>query len=1292
MLADDSNTLRGVSGVGDGRRCCRPVAVGMPVRTGSSLIDVLGPAQCFSSQRSTSTSASYSRDNDDGFDGDDGDERLVLTISRPMSGSGELGCGEARYVAAQCYTAAAHLGEAATAPQQQQSSSILGDQREHLEATDPLLSSPFLANDATADGDEEDDDEQQSPVFDTAFMGSGDIVVSNTPRDDPNPIVKNEAGVFQWSTTKRIRITRMIQYLLSHAEPWSTGKSLLRIINAMRYAGLTSTFPSQDRACNKMKESPIVTQFDPPLCYFFWCAYAKDSGPYLVAAGFESIATDWFLSNAIMGDIVVFPSMSVYNPVAKTFRNYPKGHIAMKFVNSSYGASSGGGDGDGETTTTVGGSGWLKRPDWVSDFLHSKNVYEHVYDSVQSYEVPKLYRLRDDAQVPPSLDEEIIPVLGVERLVGNPLVWGQRWASLDAFETPLGEIMETVGDSWRCPSIISNVPNNNSSSKISLSNIIPQELTRMEALPLEIAKVAAKCFEMLPSGSSRRFGVRCCYDNKGLYVVQYPSQVTYLPADSAASAVVRATNAEAVLCLEHGIYSAPCAVYRSRRPAPPATNTPFSSPMKWTPALRMSAVYGDPHCTSYDSVDFECAFEGELVWTQCGNWSVHLVGKRPVEDPVNATPGIERKRKESTVINRVAVRYFTDTAIVMLHSPKTSSATSSAGGSEVFSEMSFARVFLNGMPVAQPYGAASDVMDVAVSNVTVTITDVAGNVVRVRVFSGSLGLTSSTSAECAADPGLTGLAVTSSKMRMERLAALRARQQQPDVDNTSNNASRTHMANFTTSLSQSAADLLSASGSSSPASSFSSSLDSTVTHSSKRTASSSSSGSFSFAAKRETTMALSSPSESVSQSRVFNDSNIRERKAATATAKATAMITATASLSSSPTAFITRTEASQRRALNSTSSIHESEQSNNERSISPFDIILVARGNPSVTVSERAASVNHLAVYMDIILSYLVESIEETLFPPPLFLHANYSFFPKFMNASHLVLYNESGSNSTTNSTRNATKNCSTPTAGAMSGGQTTTSFSTGGCESGRADGRFECPQACRDSITCCYDAMMSSSVDESVEAYAQWTEWLLQVRLPYLKKVARGSSSNDSSSFQLPDFDGSQVAEGPVFVRSRAAFSITLDSIRRGTNFSYVVQDNTSALTDLGCSVCGNPKVAACKVTHDRRANTSVLFLRLVDVHPMTIHCIARNAMNQTSVATTTIFAPLSVDVFSTPAPTRAPSGVVVGPPGGGGGGAVGGTYPPLWTPSPAAAAGKSTGILSLVFIVVVCLAGVLA
>lgn len=528
------------------------------------------------------------------------------------------------------------------------------------------------------------------PVINDATRGKGDIVWSIDPQNSPSPL-PNPASDLASSASRTRRINAMITHLLSRARTFSLGQSLEAIIDALDVGELRSSYPSVERPCQPNEVPTIGTR-----CFFKWTQYAKDAANYLLAAGFKAVATDWYLSNALVGDIVIFPALNVFNDQTRLLDVHPFGHIAMKWTDDA-----------------------SQRLQWVSDFVHTKMVYENIYTQVDSYRTPTLFRLTEAAEYWPLDSEELVPVAGVRDYVQDSLNWVISWVAFDKKTMDLAVVVSAVAAGYNCPA------NNRDTSRF------PQQLWSSRIHPT-MNQYASICYRLLPGGT-RTFGVRCCYDRNGGYISSWPSQIEY--AAPGIARIQGALEPEMIACLLPGRDTDPCRLYRTRRPAPPATNNPFNRPSLWSPNVRWGGAVGDPHCMTYDGTPFECNFQGEARWTECGNWSVHAVAQ-PLLPGSNAT-----------VITRVAVRYLTDTVVIRL--PTESNVTT------VVTDAPFL-MFLNGL-TAPLTGVDATYLSVVVENRTVTIADAGGNYVRMLVFDQLITLATIPSDACVnKTTGLTG--------------------------------------------------------------------------------------------------------------------------------------------------------------------------------------------------------------------------------------------------------------------------------------------------------------------------------------------------------------------------------------------------------------------------------------------------------------------------------------------------------------------------------------------------------
>jgi hypothetical protein len=494
------------------------------------------------------------------------------------------------------------------------------------------------------------------PVVNSRTMGLSDVIMTLQPRRRGGQTSANSPADVQIGDIKRQRIEAMTEYLRSKATSISRGLALRRIYEAVTSIGLRSSYPSEERTCEP-GEVPLAGS----RCFYPWSAIASDAGAYLAASGFSPIPTDWYMSNALVGDIVVIPSTTFLDEFSGDAVEYSKGHIMMKFNDSASGR------------------------DWIGDAISSHNVFLGALDSPTALPPLVLYRLRDDAEITADDGEVIVPFTGSSDTVSYAVAWTGQWAQYDAYVTPLDSVTDSVEQHFSCPS--TNI------------GAFPQQLWSFPLHP-EMNKVASICYRLFPGGG-RLYGVRCCYDGEGSYIFSWPSQVEY-QVEKGPRSIENTIDAELVACLRPGRSSDACKIYRQRRPAPPSTNTPYRGTMKWSPSVQWGAAFGDPHCKSYDGVPFECNFQGEAVWTACGNWTVHAVA-----DAVS-------QGSSATVITRVAVRSDADVFFGLLDNS---------------SETGFS-LYLNNVRLQSTGQASGDKLAVIIDNRTVTVLDDAGNIVR----------------------------------------------------------------------------------------------------------------------------------------------------------------------------------------------------------------------------------------------------------------------------------------------------------------------------------------------------------------------------------------------------------------------------------------------------------------------------------------------------------------------------------------------------------------------------------
>ena len=479
-------------------------------------------------------------------------------------------------------------------------------------------------------------------------------------------------------TTKIEQYVRAIE-IIADNRAVAGGHAVTAVRWALAAANLKTTLNGEQRACQPAEET-----YPDGTCRFEWSAAAKDAGSYLESMGFGAVATDWYLTGAELGDIAVFPSCTVCGPNSLPDR-YELGHVAVK--------------------TTNGTSADAR---WVSDFVHTKSIIHFLYDAllgtggsnISCDSRPMLYRLPWDAEVVEAFRsaEEIVPVQGVEQVVDKTLEWMQEWARKDKQLYPPENFTATLLDlnvRFACPIVIS-MP-------------WPQQLVEIE-MTAEMARNAFYCLEMtgIPL---QPLGVRCCYNVYRKYIPAWPSRVSLATALNWQWSTLLERAAETIGCERSKKASAACAVFTSRRPPARGTNTPFAESSDWQPVRRSGGAFGDPHCLTYDGVQYECNFCGEAKWTVCGDWRVHVSAEAVGTGA-------------ATVIRRLAVREGTETVVVLL------------GGSVYFNEQTV---------TSNRVGKVFSVMFV---NGTVVIRDANGNTVTAQFFPSMLVVSTSPGEGC----------------------------------------------------------------------------------------------------------------------------------------------------------------------------------------------------------------------------------------------------------------------------------------------------------------------------------------------------------------------------------------------------------------------------------------------------------------------------------------------------------------------------------------------------------------
>eukprot|EP00438_Fugacium_kawagutii_P033652 Skav204049 [mRNA] locus=scaffold3:245488:250433:- [translate_table: standard] len=96
----------------------------------------------------------------------------------------------------------------------------------------------------------------------------------------------------------------------------------------------------------------------------------------------------------------------------------------------------------------------------------------------------------------------------------------------------------------------------------------------------------------------------------------------------------------------------------------------FGRSTGWSPPRPPGGGGGDPQCLTYDGFRFECNFLGEVLWTKCENFSVHVVA-----EPANAS-------RQATVIKAFAVQQDSEIFLAVPELNNTSLFTLSLNGNQ----------------------------------------------------------------------------------------------------------------------------------------------------------------------------------------------------------------------------------------------------------------------------------------------------------------------------------------------------------------------------------------------------------------------------------------------------------------------------------------------------------------------------------------------------------------------------------------------------------------------------------
>lgn len=319
-------------------------------------------------------------------------------------------------------------------------------------------------------------------LLDLPDDGGSSIMLDNGESAAP-PEAADRSWWPPWrSIVPQSRAERYMKYALDHAGTEPRGRALGAVRAALQEgAGLRSRSLPEERDCGG-EAIPDLTG----TCYWTWCSTAQDAGPHLESAGFESHPTDWQLSDALLGDVVVIPGFSAWDPADGQPISFPSGDIAIFHGTDS-------------------------AAPWVSDRKHGFRRLSRLQNVSSQGRIPVLYRLSENIEVPHEEDEHFVPVPVIQDLLPASLSAQYLYmaARVDGEDVLLPLAAEILQKHYRCPAFWD--------ARIAM----PAQLRPSVG---GFRSAGPRCLEM-PPALDREVGVRCCYGQSGTFLKEWPSRL-----------------------------------------------------------------------------------------------------------------------------------------------------------------------------------------------------------------------------------------------------------------------------------------------------------------------------------------------------------------------------------------------------------------------------------------------------------------------------------------------------------------------------------------------------------------------------------------------------------------------------------------------------------------------------------------------------------------------------------------------------------------------------------------------